>query len=84
MPQTLIGRRPELFTEPDKFIPERWDRENKDKLPSMFAQLPFGFGARMCAGIRHTDFETYSYKIYIASSLTVVCTVQANHWLIIV
>ena len=50
MPQTIIGRSPELFSEPDKFLPERWDKENKDQLPSMFAQLPFGFGSRMCAG----------------------------------
>ncbi len=50
MPQILIGRMPELFSEPDKFSPERWSKENKDSLPSMFAQLPFGFGARMCVG----------------------------------
>ncbi len=41
---------PELFSEPDKFSPERWSKENKDSLPSMFAHLPFGFGARMCVG----------------------------------
>ncbi len=50
MPQILIGRMPELYSEPDQFIPERWNKENKDTLPSMFAQLPFGFGARMCVG----------------------------------
>ena len=50
MPQTAIGRLPELFSEPDRFMPERWSKENKDTLPSMFAQLPFGFGARMCLG----------------------------------
>ena len=50
MPLIIIGKMPELYSEPDKFIPERWDKENKDKLPSMFAHLPFGFGARMCIG----------------------------------
>ena len=50
MPQIIIGQMPELYSEPDKFLPERWDKENKDKLPSMFAQLPFGFGPRMCIG----------------------------------
>ena len=50
MPQTVIGRMPELFSEPDRFMPERWSKENKDTLPSMFAHLPFGFGPRMCIG----------------------------------
>ena len=50
VPQTVIGRLPELFSEPDRFMPERWSKENKDTLPSMFAHLPFGFGPRMCIG----------------------------------
>ena len=57
MPQIIIGRMPELYSEPDEFIPERWDKENKDKLPSMFAHLPFGFGPRMCAGVFTTDVD---------------------------
>ena len=71
MPQIVIGRMPELYSEPDKFIPERWDKENKDKLPSMFAHLPFGFGARMCAGVfatcTYSDMEmlnSNSQKVY--------------------
>ena len=47
MPQIIVGRTPELFPDPDQFIPERWDKEYKDQLPSMFAHLPFGFGPRM-------------------------------------
>ena len=58
MPQVLIGRMPELFSEPDKFSPERWSKENKDSLPSMFAHLPFGFGARMCVGKFWTIYRT--------------------------
>ena len=56
MPLIVIGRMPELFSEPDRFMPERWSKENKDTLPSMFAQLPFGFGPRMCIG-------EYSYML---------------------
>ena len=50
MPVALMGRISQNFPEPECFLPERWSRENKDKLPNMFASLPFGFGARMCLG----------------------------------
>ena len=50
MPLTITGRIPELFHDPDCFIPERWNKENKDTLSSMFSSLPFGFGPRMCVG----------------------------------
>lgn len=39
-------RMPELYDEPDAFIPERWDRIN----PRAFEYLPFGAGPRMCPG----------------------------------
>ena len=50
MPVSVMGRMSQNFPEPERFLPERWSRENKDKLPNMFASLPFGFGTRMCVG----------------------------------
>jgi cytochrome P450 len=42
----LINRDPELYSEPDKFMPERW--RNLDRTP--FEYPVFGAGGRMCTG----------------------------------
>lgn len=49
MPVVVMGRMPQLFSNPDRFSPERWSRENKEQMHS-FASLPFGTGPRMCVG----------------------------------
>ena len=49
MPFVVMGRMPELFSNPEQFSPERWSRENKEQVHS-FASLPFGTGPRMCVG----------------------------------
>ena len=46
----VIGRMKEYFpTEPDKFIPDRWNCEGEYP-KNQFVYLPFGFGPRMCIG----------------------------------
>ena len=49
MPVVVMGRMPELFSNPEQFSPERWSRDNKEQMHS-FASLPFGTGPRMCVG----------------------------------
>ncbi len=39
----------DYFDEPDKFIPERWNKNNESSIHP-FASLPFGFGPRGCYG----------------------------------
>lgn len=40
---------PEYYAEPEKFEPERFNDENKSKIPP-YAYLPFGEGPRICIG----------------------------------
>jgi cytochrome P450 family 12 len=54
MPSFFEMESPKQFPQPEKFIPERWLRDNTDascphaKTANPFSFLPFGFGARMC------------------------------------
>ncbi len=42
----MTHRDPELFEQPKRFLPERWDAIE----PSPFEYLPFSYGARKCLG----------------------------------
>ncbi|CAD6998586.1 unnamed protein product [Ceratitis capitata] len=46
-----IHRDPTYYPNPDKFDPERFSDENKNKIKPM-SYLPFGLGPRMCIGNR--------------------------------
>jgi len=51
-----VSRDPDLFTEPDKFLPERWMRSAtgaQSQKHHPFASLPFGSGSRSCIGLSH-------------------------------
>ncbi len=47
--QWVMHRRPEYFTEPASFIPDRWNRKFEESLPS-YVYFPFGAGPRICIG----------------------------------
>jgi len=49
-------RLPEVFPEPDAFIPERFAPEARAALPKG-AYVPFGGGSRMCLGMRFGELE---------------------------
>lgn len=54
------------FVNPDDFIPERWERDSNKWNP--FSNLPFGFGARSCAGRRMAQQELYLAIIRLAQN----------------
>ncbi|KAK2844648.1 hypothetical protein Q5P01_011307 [Channa striata] len=53
-----LGRSAEVFEDPQRFNPERWDREKgKTAEGSGFRNMAFGFGARQCVGRRIAENE---------------------------
>ena len=44
----VAGKKKSLFSNPDKFDPDRWARDKSQSHP--FSVLTFGFGARGCYG----------------------------------
>jgi cytochrome P450 len=60
--QYLTHRLPELYPEPLKFRPERWERID----PSPYEYLPFGAGPRMCIG---ASFAMMEIKLVLAMLL---------------
>uniref|UniRef100_A0A0B7AB98 Cytochrome P450 n=1 Tax=Arion vulgaris TaxID=1028688 RepID=A0A0B7AB98_9EUPU len=64
---------PELFTDPEEFLPERWLKESKNKMDSNIkavSQLVWGHGARMCLGRRFAEQEMHILLSKIISNFT--------------
>jgi cytochrome P450 len=57
-----LHRRPELYPEPERFVPERFLERTFDP----FEYIPFGGGSRRCLG---ASFALYEMKLVLASIL---------------
>ncbi|EZA52471.1 Cytochrome P450 9e2 [Ooceraea biroi] len=64
-PTYSLQHDPKYFPNPEKFDPERFNEENKDKIHP-YTYLPFGLGPRKCIGNRFALMET---KLLIAELL---------------
>lgn len=58
----VTHRLPELYSEPDRFKPERWATLER----SLYEYLPFGAGPHMCIG---AGFATHELKVMLAMLL---------------
>merc|ERR1712106_906431 len=57
---------PASFSNPDKFIPERWLRGCPERHnANSFANIPFGHGARACIGQRFAKLELHMLMVKI-------------------
>lgn len=59
-PTLVTGNMPDYVTEPQKFRPERWLKDENNPSRDFihpFASLPYGHGPRMCLGRRFADLE---------------------------
>lgn len=51
--QYVTHHRPDLYQDPDKFIPQRWETIK----PNAYEYIPFGAGPRMCLGMGFAFME---------------------------
>ncbi|XP_044731302.1 uncharacterized protein LOC123294248 [Chrysoperla carnea] len=64
---------PKYFPNPNKFDPERFSDENKEKM-NPYVYMPFGLGPRVCIAVRFVLLETKIFLINLLTQFDVVVT----------
>lgn len=71
LPIFAFHRDPKYFPEPEKFNPERFSDENKDKIIP-YTYIPFGSGPRNCLGSRFAILEAKAVLYHLLSNFQIV------------
>ncbi|CAG9860809.1 unnamed protein product [Phyllotreta striolata] len=66
-----IHRDPEIYPDPDRFDPERFNDENKAKIDP-YLYMPFGFGPRSCIGNRFALQEMKIVFFYLLANFEII------------
>lgn len=70
IPIYALQNDPSYFPEPEKFDPERFSDENKEKI-NPYTYLPFGLGPRKCIGNRFALMEIKILFVYILKNFVI-------------
>lgn len=62
----VVQRDPRFYTDPERFVPERWSDEEATRALPKYAYLPFGSGPRMCQGATFASTELVLVPAVIA------------------
>lgn len=65
----LLHRNPDIWSEPDAFIPERFDPEISGK-PAKYSYIPFAIGPRICPGLTFGLTEAILILASLAQTFT--------------
>ncbi|KAJ3645738.1 hypothetical protein Zmor_023374 [Zophobas morio] len=71
LPMYPIQRDPQYYPEPERFDPERFSDENKNKIKP-YTFFPFGLGPRNCIGSRFALMETKLLFYHIISNFELI------------
>jgi cytochrome P450 len=53
----LVHRRPDIYSRPNEFLPERFLEKEGGRAPGTYTWIPFGGGIRRCLGAAFAQFE---------------------------
>jgi len=70
IPMYGIHRDNDIYPEPDKFIPERFDDDNSKNSSQNINYFPFGLGPRNCIGSRFALMECKAILYHMLSNFT--------------
>ncbi|XP_058462570.1 probable cytochrome P450 9f2 isoform X2 [Malaya genurostris] len=77
LPIVALHRDPQYFPEPNKFIPERFNEENRSRINAA-TYLPFGIGPRNCIGSRLALMEVKAIIYSLLKKFSFVQTTKSQ------